>query len=209
MSTIQVEVHAGAYSAHTIDQAIILASARDVTVMFEFNSVTIRVNGDSDTKLIYRDFKRAMSGYIPKEVGPYPTTELSSEEQARDEFIKAEKERQRAAARAERLVLARREALEAKIAGFPMSRDEGKWQEGLAVHNGQKYGLAVYRFAERWARLMEAEMAAGKAIKDVASATSYEADIGGISGFMYGWAVSVLADTWKYGETLRRWHKGE
>jgi hypothetical protein len=28
----------------------------------------------------------------------------------------------------------------------------------------------------------------------------------GITGFMYGCAVAILADVWEYGEELRRWH---
>jgi hypothetical protein len=44
---------------------------------------------------------------------------------------------------------------------------------------------------------------------DIASKTSHEADIEGITGFMYGTAVKVLTDCWKHGEDLRKWHNGE
>ncbi len=49
-------------------------------------------------------------------------------------------------------------------------------------------------------------MAAGRKLEDVAEATSREADTNGITGFMYGAAVSTLAQVWEHGEQLRRWH---
>ena len=45
-----------------------------------------------------------------------------------------------------------------------------------------------------------------KNLEDVADATSQEADVEGITGFMYGCAVSTLSRCWKHGEQLRRWH---
>lgn len=56
-------------------------------------------------------------------------------------------------------------------------------------------------------RLMQAEIAAGKAIADVADDCCSMADKNfGITGFMYGCAVSALAHCWKHGDELRRWH---
>lgn len=34
-------------------------------------------------------------------------------------------------------------------------------------------------------------------------------DDDGITGFMYGCAVQMLAKSWKHGEALRRWHNKE
>mgnify|MGYP005841759513 CR=1 FL=1 len=211
MNTVQMEVHAGAQITTAIGQAISLANARNAMVEFEFNTVKVQVNHDSDHELIYRDWSRAMSGYTSKEVGPYPNYDLSEEEKASDAEIKARKEKERAEACAKREAEKQiaREELEAKIANFSMSRDEGKWQKSIAAQNGQEYGLAIFRFAERWARLMEAELAEGKTLSDIASATADEADIEGISGFMYGAAVCELANAWKHGEALRQWHNGE
>jgi hypothetical protein len=56
---------------------------------------------------------------------------------------------------------------------------------------------------------MEGGIAAGKEIKDIASETSHLADTEGITGFMYGAAVSILAQCWIHGEELRKWHNGE
>jgi len=84
-------------------------------------------------------------------------------------------------------------------------KDEVLWQKGLA-NNQDGYGFAVYRFAARWASIMEREMASGKSLTDIAETACREADDERITGFMYGAAVSVLANTWEHGEQLRRWH---
>ena len=68
------------------------------------------------------------------------------------------------------------------------------------------YGGAVISYAERWAEMMESRMEKGEKLEDVANECSNEADTEGITGFMYGAAVSVLASCWEHGEELRRWH---
>lgn len=56
---------------------------------------------------------------------------------------------------------------------------------------------------------MQVEMSKGKTLKDVAEKTSFEMGFLGTTGFMYGAAVSVLSQCWKYGEELRKWHNKE
>jgi len=75
--------------------------------------------------------------------------------------------------------------------------------------NTDSYGRACFDYAERWADLMEKEMAAGEKLEDIAKQTSHEANTEGITGFMYGAAVGILAEAWVYGEALRRWHNLE
>lgn len=84
-------------------------------------------------------------------------------------------------------------------------KDKEAWKKGLA-NNTDFYGSAIYRYAERWADLMEEKLQAGAKLEDIAKQTSHDADTEGISGFMYGAAVSVLARCWDSGEELRRWH---
>lgn len=84
-------------------------------------------------------------------------------------------------------------------------KDQNAWAEWVA-NNQDGYGSGVIRYAERWADLMEARIATGAALADVAQVTSREADTEGITGFMYGAAVAVLASSWERGEELRRWH---
>ena len=48
-----------------------------------------------------------------------------------------------------------------------------------------------------------------QAIMENAESLSHEADTEGITGFMYGCAVSILSSSWEYGEELRKWHNKE
>lgn len=65
---------------------------------------------------------------------------------------------------------------------------------------------ASVEYAQRWADLMEQKIATGQKVADIAEETSNEADTEGITGFMYGYAVSLLSYFWEYGEELRLWH---
>lgn len=77
------------------------------------------------------------------------------------------------------------------------------------ANNVDPYGSEIFRFAEAWADLMEQEIALGKQIPDIAEETSKKADTSGITGYMYGAAVNVLALCWEHGEPLRKWHNHE
>lgn len=83
--------------------------------------------------------------------------------------------------------------------------NQESWQEWVK-NNEDPYGKAVIDYAERWATLMEACISEGEALESIAKRTSHEADTEGITGFMAGAAVSVLASCWEYGEQLRCWH---
>jgi hypothetical protein len=80
--------------------------------------------------------------------------------------------------------------------------DYNSWK----ANNSDPYGACGFRYLEAWADLMEAEMAKGKALSEVAEKTSYAADTEGITGPMYGCAVAVLSKCWVHGEELRKWH---
>lgn len=84
-------------------------------------------------------------------------------------------------------------------------KDADGWAKCKA-NNDDPYGACVVRYAERWADLMETEMASGAKLEDIAKETSHTADTEGITGFMYGAAVSILSGVWQHGEALRRWH---
>ena len=80
--------------------------------------------------------------------------------------------------------------------------------------NSDPYGRASFTYAERWAELLENAIENStdepvKVIVDNADRLSNEADVEGITGFMYGCAVSILSQCWKYGEELRKWHNKE
>lgn len=84
-------------------------------------------------------------------------------------------------------------------------KNKALWEKSLA-NNTDPYGAAGHRYAEAWANLMEAELAEGKTVAEIAGRTSHEADAEGITGFMHGCAVGILSAVWRHGEALRRWH---
>lgn len=90
---------------------------------------------------------------------------------------------------------------------FKDDKAKEQWEEGLAM-NDDPYGGAVYIFAQEWAKMMEAKLAEGAKLEDIAKDTSYEASkaAGDITGFMYGCGVGILSNVWEHGEELRCWH---
>jgi len=88
---------------------------------------------------------------------------------------------------------------------FKNAEVQGLWEKGLA-NNQDPYGNAVFSYASEWATLMEVEFAKGRKIAECAKETSHTADDEGVTGFMYGVAVSILASCWLHGEALRLWH---
>ena len=92
----------------------------------------------------------------------------------------------------------------------PFAVAEGKEQEYLHLkkqNSSNFYDAGIMQYLERWASMMEKEIAGGATVAEAAQRTRYEADKGlGITGFMYGCAVKTLSEFWKYGEELRAWH---
>ena len=82
---------------------------------------------------------------------------------------------------------------------------QADWDKTVAA-NDDPYGKAGVSYTQRWAEMMEAKLEAGEKLEDIADKTSHEADTEGITGFMYGCAVSILSQVWEHGEELRRWH---
>ena len=178
-------------------------------VSFKFNDVTVSVKSDSNPELVHRDWHRAMNGYIDKNVAPYPNPVLTDEEKENDARIEAENEQRRQERKAEHQANAeaKRNATDAKLDEAPKMEfsDEEAWQQAVSV-NTDPYSQGIISFAERWARLMQAELANGKKLENIANTTSRKADTEGITGSMYGAAVHTLASSWKHGDQLRKWH---
>jgi hypothetical protein len=84
-------------------------------------------------------------------------------------------------------------------------KDADAWSRCVS-NNQDPYGFGAVSYAARWAAMMEARIAAGAKLEDIAKETSHKADTEGITGFMYGCAVSILSAVWKHGEDLRQWH---
>lgn len=90
--------------------------------------------------------------------------------------------------------------------------DQDYWDKGLAA-NKDPYGHRCFTYAEDWANLLEKRIPANatsaevtRIVVDHARNDSATADTDGITGFMYGAAVSILSRVWKWGDELRRWH---
>lgn len=209
MEVHQMECFGGTHISNAITEAIALAKDKGGHACFEFNGVTITVAADSNPALIERDFSRNMSGCIKAQVGPYPAAVLTDEEKDSDGRVHQENIRRQAEAAEEyrRKQQAMRETADAKLAGDSGIElaDPDTWAT-FKANNTDPYGGACVTYAERWARLMQVEMATGKPLAECADPTSHEADVEGITGFMYGCAVATLAKCWKHGEELRRWH---
>lgn len=188
----------------------VIECGNPLTLETYFNGVVVRVRHDSDLRLLHRDWRRGMSGYIEGVVGPYPKEQLSEEELANDRRIKAENDERYRLQEEEyrRKQDAAKAAFDAKLATAPQMEvsNEAAWASFKEKNADGGYGERIITYAEEWARLMQAEMAAGKALADVMDPTSHEANYDGITGFMYGAAVSTLAECWVHGDELRRTH---
>ncbi len=207
----KINISAGCRIEQTIERAIKEAAKLSDTVEFDFNGVTVQVAAHSDKDLIYRDWQRGMLRKSDTfTVSPYPAKDLLAEELAEDERLQKEIEERRQAMRREyeREQKEKEMAMLAVLCHEEINLSEAgkeKWQ-AFADNNLDPYGAAVVRYAENWARLMQAKLKCGARLEDIAEASSGEADTEGISGFMYGAAVSMLSQCWIHGEGLRVWH---
>lgn len=95
-------------------------------------------------------------------------------------------------------------------AGLPPEPED--WPDHMTSdQRGDAYGAVVWIAAQRWAEAIEEQIDAGVALADCAKAvfSTVDRDLGrwgGLTGFQYGCAVSILAQVWEHGEELRRWH---
>ena len=86
---------------------------------------------------------------------------------------------------------------------------EKEYKDWYDENSDRMGGVCLY--AERWAEMLENKIESStedtmKVIVDNADRLSHEADVEGITGYIYGCAVSILSKYWKYGNYLRRWH---
>jgi hypothetical protein len=207
----ELEATPGSSIEPTIAEAIQLAGTVEYrpVVTFDFNGVSVTVAADSKPDVIYRDWHRALMGCIGKRVGPHPAADLTADELASDARIHADRDERHRVEQAQWAKdaedKARRVAERLELAGAMRFSDESKWKSWVDA-NANGYGRAVVVYADQWARLMQLDMANGCTLSDIAQSASHEADTEGITGFMYGCAVSMLAECWERGEELRRWH---
>lgn len=200
----------GAHFEKVAEQAITLAGLRNIVVEFVFNEITCIVNASTDPQLIFRDYCNAhLMGWGavgPDCVAEY-TPNIQGELKARTEAMEKRQEEQRK--EWDRKDAIERDAFTKKTEGVTIElADVDAWNKGKN-NNIDPYGAAIFDYAESWAKLMQVEIAKGQSLRSVAEKTSFELGFLGITGFMYGAAVSILSKCWRHGEELRKWHNKE
>lgn len=207
MKRIKIDSFIGWHISKAIDEAMQLAAKDNCIVCFDFNGCEVSVHTNTNKEHLLRDFD---THYIIdwKEIGPDCVVEYSQELKDEIEEMKAIQTAKSALSSAEyrHKEGVKRRATMSKINGVEMQfKDKDLWELGLSK-NTDPYGGAVYVFAKNWALLMQLEIANGANLEDIASDTSSQADTVGLTGFMYGAAVSVLSACWVHGEELCKWH---
>lgn len=171
--------------------AVEIAIQENCNIEFEFNGQKLTASPESDPEQLEQSYsdecERRRREYI-----------ASPEYKAQQEDA-ASKERDRKA-KVESI-------LEDGPDEMTLADPEG-WERAKEA-NSDPYGGAVITYAERWARLMEARIAKGERLEDVAEELSFLANEEGISGFMHGAAVATLSHVWIHGKLLRKWRNAK
>lgn len=188
MITKKLEILGGVNIQAAAEEAVAEAKRGTCIVEFEFNDITLSANPDSTPDELVQSFKLQCD------------TRRAAWE-ASDEYKKQQEDMKVAQT-------AREAAFAAALDGAPEKmtlQDEAGWNSCVSK-NSDPYGSAAVQYAERWARMMEKRIAKGENLTTVAEECSHLADVEGITGFMYGCAVSILSKVWIHGEELRKWH---
>lgn len=183
-----LEAYPGECISDFAERIIAVAQEFGDEVTADFNGVSLTATADSRAVTIADNYsaecERRHEAYVNS-----------------DEYKKRQREAEQEQLRQEQLLQG---ALSAAPERMTLKDADG-WQKAVES-NTDGYGSGVIRYAELWARLMESRLASGESISSSAEEMSHLADNEGITGFMYGCAVSILSSVWAYGEELRRWN---
>lgn len=188
MKTKTIDPLPGYHISKACQEAVAMAIEEHCNVQFDFNGIQITATPASTLEELMK--------FYDEESDRRREAYLASPEYAtrQEEARKATEERKK--------------KMEAALEDAPEHltlADPEAWEKTVAS-NKDGYGGAVMSYAERWARMMENRISKGESISSMADECSHLADEEGITGFMYGCAVSILAKVWKHGEELRQWH---
>jgi len=194
----------------TFDNALALSRRLKRVVEFEFNDIACLVDKDSVKANYARDY---LNSFLVnwKRIGPNYLDEYPTDIQECIAIATKELEDRRAES-----LRKRKEEEDVEKSKFNSItngvdiefRNKSSWEE-FKENNKDSYGAGILEFAESWAKLMQVEISKGKSLDSCAKETSFQLGFLGITGYMYGAAVSVLSLCWKYGEELRVWHNKE
>lgn len=171
-------------------------------IQFEFNEVTVLVTKENaNARKIVAEWRAGVDANAERyrlEMEAYMKTPEYHAERAK--LLK--KEARIVAVKKEVLTIDNSTELEFKD-------DEAKktWGKIVEVNSDNFYNRNIVTYARRWGKYMQHLMAKhNKTVSQIAEQASRVCDIDGITGFMYGCAVAMLSECWKYGEDLRKWH---
>lgn len=188
MKTKKIDILAGCSIDDACKKVLTLAQQKNMIITFTFNDQNISVSPNDSVDLLIKNYMdestRRHEEYINS-----PEYKKRLKERKKEEEEKIEKLNKYLKDAPTRLTL----------------KDELIWNE-VCNNNTDSYGNAVIKYAETWARLLEVRIANGENLQEIADECSHIADIDGITGFMYGCAVSILSSVWIYGEELKEWN---
>ncbi len=203
----KLNTSAGNNFSTVAEKAKQIATEKNVTVEFEFNGVICLVNSNTNLDWLYRDYSNSwlMDWEI---VGPRCLEHYEPPIQKEFEKRTIERAEKQAIEDAEYRAKEAKEKkeFEAKVVGIELElSDVEGWNKSREV-NSDGYGGAALDYAEGWAKLMQIEIAKGKTVAECYDYSQKGLGFLGITGFQFGCAVSVLSQTWKHGEELRKVH---
>ena len=187
-----IKPRSGDNITNIISEMVSRANAYNIRVTCVFNDVQFTVDPGMSTEATYQLWR----------------AEMDRQSQQWSKSMKAEVSRRESKAREERDVVRGqkvRAMLEHEKIQVPWYK-RSAFNKAVRLNSADGYSAATVKFAIAWAVAMQQALRQGKKIGDVAEELSQEVDYEGITGFMYGFAVSFLAKFWKHGEELRRWH---
>jgi hypothetical protein len=210
MKNYKMETYGGEHFDGVSHKAKAIAFEKNITVEFDFNGITCVVDRTTNLEWLHRDYSNAHIMEWER-VGPHCQSEYTEvlADELRRRNVKAEEEQVAREREYKEREARERETFNAKVGDVSVELSDAKAYEDWRAKNNDAYGAGIFEYAEAWAKLMQAEIASGKTVAQCAEATSHELGFMGITGFMYGAAVSILSKCWKYGEELRKWHNKE
>lgn len=190
-----------------------IAKARKVTVEFDFNGIRCLVDENTFVDWLDRDYGNSFT-MDWKEVGPDCHMEYDADTQIELYTRKLAKAKQRKLNEEQSKIEEeeQKRKFDATVKDIEIELLAGKEEEYKSYvekNSADGYSRCVVDYAEGWAKLMQKEIAKGRSVKDCAEETQKPLDYLGITGFMYGAAVSALSHFWVHGEDLRKWHNKE
>lgn len=189
MKEIEYDSEAVNHISRAAEEMVTLAKDNDCAVVSKFNDIPVRATPSSTPDQVVAAFsaecERQRQAWI-----------ISPEYKKQQEELRLKDEQ-------------KQKAFTAAIAASPaeISLSDAEFLKKQVEVNSDPYSACTVQYAIDWGRIMEGMMAKGMTIEQCADEASQIADgPHGITGFMYGCAVSILSKCWKHGEELRRWH---